>query len=692
MRQIKQIVLGSLVAFAALGLVGCGSAQKSATAPTAGTTWQFTKTIAEPIKSTGGNSKAVTLGDLNANQVSVAIPQGALDKDADIQLANPGDTPKYVGSEVNMIGAPIEISVGKPTRLNEKATVSFKVPADQIPAANQVDHLRVAYYDGTGYEYIKPDSVDLSSGTVTFSTYHFSLFGLTKLKSNTKLTEDWIHSKTLDDSLKENINDVTNEIGKKAVDMTLKKMGINSSYTAAVVADMLKDDGYKGLYDQYKKGDVEGFNEKLQLLIGKKISKNVPESAFKEALGSVLEGKDDIAAVSKAAGYIAGGQYEDAAKVIGETISDKFIITTAGKVAIEVINHEIASWKNTEVEAAYTAFKNGSSGYFYGYNVDKGDFNAVWDQMRGVNRQLSIEAIAQENATRHENGMAPLTAQEEDVVRQEVKDAYQSQFQSRMQSEDKMTAAQNKLKKIMDAMDKAGFLDETSAPTALSNGLDTEGRLDVLGHFVDKMMKDTNRFDLTDKTGMIADKAINVDDLVQGARAYFSGPDGKLEYAKFLKDRFNINLGPSLKDLVGKWPGGTLTITDVVVPPDLKDKLKGNKDAEGCDLSIDLTTLKGKTVPIELDIAAKDDKNGTLSLVTKDSQPTNFPFTYDGGVMKGSSTQKGAAITLSLTATDSDSKNFGLSGSINISYQNGLIKIMTSVTDSKAKPAPAPKK
>ena len=240
-------------------------------------------------------------------------------------------------------------------------------------------------------------------------------------------------------------------------------------------------------------------------------------------------------------------------------------------------------------------------------------------------------------------------------------------------------------------MTKAGILDPTTGPAGLSNTLEVESKLDVLNHFVGKMMLDTNRFDLTDKTGLIAAKAISVDDLVQGARDYFSVPDGVKKYQQFLKDRFNVTFAPSLKDLVGKWPDGQLTITDVVAPPDLKEKMKGNKDAEGCDFSIDLTALKGKTVPIELDLAAQDDKNGTLSLVSKGSQPTAIPFTYENGVIRGSTTMKGAAIDLNLTVTDTDSKNFGLSGSININYQNGLVKITTSVTDSKAKPvAPAP--
>ena len=87
-------------------------------------------------------------------------------------------------------------------------------------------------------------------------------------------------------------------------------------------------------------------------------------------------------------------------------IADKFLITTAGKIAVEVIDYQIESWKNSEVEAAFKAYKNGANGAFWGYNVDKQDFDAVWTQMKGASRQLELEAIAKENGIRQESGHA----------------------------------------------------------------------------------------------------------------------------------------------------------------------------------------------------------------------------------------------------------------------------------------------
>jgi len=119
----------------------------------------------------------------------------------------------------------------------------------------------------------------------------------------------------------------------------------------------------------------------------------------------------------------------------------------AGKVAVAVTKYEIRSWKNAEIEAAFKAYRDGSKGYFYGYNNDSKDFDAVWDQMRGVGRQLVIEAIDQENAVRKESGLAPLTAGEADALRNEIKESYRSQFASRLQREAEMATEEENSKK-----------------------------------------------------------------------------------------------------------------------------------------------------------------------------------------------------------------------------------------------------
>jgi len=315
MRRINTIAFCSLAVGMAMALAGCGTQQGNGTAQAGDTAWQFEKTISQTITSTGGSSKGLEMGDLNANKVSVAIPKGALDADVEVRLANPNDLPKYAGSVVNTLGAPIEVSLGKPTRLNEKATVSFKIPADKIPAANQVDHLRVAYYDGTAWEYIKPDKVDLGSGIITFSTYHFSQLGATILKGDDKIKADWIKAQVLDNTLTNKITNVSDAVSKKAVDMSLEKLGITDQAAKDKVLTSLMSSGDYQQMRGYYTSENQVFNDKLKYLIGKKIASEVPIDIIqKSAAALTLVGRAEAAV--KALNYMAQGDFTNASKVI----------------------------------------------------------------------------------------------------------------------------------------------------------------------------------------------------------------------------------------------------------------------------------------------------------------------------------------------------------------------------------------
>lgn len=660
------------------------------------TKWQYTKNITEPIKGEYDNTKDLTLGQVDQHKVSVTVPKGAFDGANQLELANPDSVPEYKGQEIDTIGAPIEIKAAKPSRLNEKAVISFQFDKTAFSPTDDKSKMRVAYFDGERWEYIKPINVDFETGIMTFETYHFSMFGATKVKDETVITENWVHSKTMDKQIRDNLNKLTDEASGKIIDMTLEKMGItDKTIKGKILADVLKDDGYKEIYTTYSKGEIGDMCQKIAILAGKKIAENVDESIMQAGLKHITdEGVGDVEAVGKAAGYAAEGQYKEAARIIGEQIADKFLITAAGKIAVEIVEFQISSWKNAEVEAAYNAFNHGANGVFYGYNVDKGDFDSVWDQMRGIRRQLEIEAIKKENDIRAESGMPPLTESQMDRIRDRLKESYKQQFTLRSEKEAEFADQEAKMKMLVEAFKRGNLLDPTFGPSGLDKGLDLENKLDVLYHFAQKMMKDTKRFDLSDKNGLIMDKAISVDDITQGARIWFSGPDGPKKYKQFLKDRFNIDMSPALKDLAGSWQNGKMKIVDVIVPEAMKNQPKkegsSSGDDLGCDFNIDLTKLIGQEVPISLAITPQGENSGTLKFQAKDSDGKDVPFTYEDGIITASFGEKGAVATISLSI-EADDKNtsFTADGTMNISYKTeaGEAKILTTLSATKSNAA-----
>ncbi|MFA5185957.1 MAG: hypothetical protein WC551_05695 [Patescibacteria group bacterium] len=701
---MKKLLIG-LLAVIVLGTAGFfvytrfakapGSNNPMASSAPAGTAWKYNKAIASPITQKVATDTDATLGDVEKDKSSVKIFKGALANETEIKLDTPDSVPNYAGEEVDMIGAPVEISAGQPTRLDEAALVSFKVEKSSLPADGSTSTLRIAYYDGSSWEYLKPVSIDMDSGIVTFRTFHFSLFGLTKIKKQTVITEHWIHSKTLDNELRYKINKATDKVSGKIIDLALEKMGIKDKNLASkVLADVLKEDGYKKIYDAYGKGDMVDLDQQIAILAAKKIAQIVPESTLQAGLKHFADekGVGDAGALGTAAGYAAEGQYKDAAKVIADRILDKTAIGLAGKIGVEAVKWQIASWKDSEVEAAYIAYKNGANGVFYGYNADKGDFDTIWDQMRGIRRQLEIEAIKKENEARVDAGLPALDEKQMDALRDQVKNSYAKQFEERAKRDEDFAAEEKKLKMLVDAYTKAGIFDETLGPVGLDKGLDYENKLDVLYHFSEKIMADTKRFELSDKNGLIMDKAISVDDIAQGAKFWFSGPDGVKKYKQFLKDRFNISLYPELKDLAGKW-SGSFTIKSIDIPEELKNQNKGKEDENGCDFNMDLSQLIGKTQPVTLNVKPTSDTGGNIDFGSKDSEPKTLPFTYEDGVIKMAFSEKGAVATIALNVAE-EKDNYTAIGSMNMTYAEGKVKINADMSTSKPiKPAvPAPAK
>ena len=85
------------------------------------------------------------------------------------------------------------------------------------------------------------------------------------------------------------------------------------------------------------------------------------------------------------------------------------------------------------------------------------------------------------------------------------------------------------------AFKKADFFTGSLAPSGLDKGLDYENTLDVLSHFMTKMMNDTNWYDLSDKTGLLVTGKLSLEDLVQEHESIFPAPTERNSINSFSK-------------------------------------------------------------------------------------------------------------------------------------------------------------
>lgn len=680
---MKKIYIVTGIIFLVVFLSGCGKgdAKKDKKEEVAKMSqWEFEKTIPENIKGSSTDDEKLVLGDIGKNKVSFVVSKGSFDESSEVSLASPENVPDYNASIMEPLGSPIDISAGENKRMNEKATVTFKFSEDELPQGEEIYQVRVAYFDGKKWDYVKPTKVDEEAGLITFETYHFSLLGPVKVNDETKITEDWIHSQALESVLRDKINDEVDNVASQLTDMILGKMGVTDEGSRnKVLNEILNSGSYKEIYDQYKKGDVNSANEKLALLAGEKIAENVPDSVFSKALGDVVGSADDVAKVSQAAGYAAEGQYKEAAKIIGEQIADKFLITTAGKIAVEMVDYQIQSWKNSEVEAAYEAYKEGADGVFWGYNVDPGDFNGVWLQMRGIRRQLELEMIKKENKHRDDADMPELTEKQEELMRSSLKEKYRKQFSERVKRDAEIKKAEDQLRILMKAFKDKGMFERDE----LGSGVDFEQKMEVLNHFAKKMMRDTKKTEVLDKDVTLKEGAVAAKNIALGASIYFSKPDGKEKYKEYLQSNFGINPYPELEKLKGGW-NGTITITDVYISEELKQQAGDSESSEEgeCDLDINPEELIGEVSEFSMNISPSGDNSGQITIGAGEEDDKSSEFSYQNGTIKAPFAEKGATGSISLDMKEGDN-GYNASGLIKVSYAEGKFTLTASVSAKK---------
>jgi len=672
LRRKKGFKLSAMLLLAVFVLSGCGILGGGTS--NGNTKWEYEKTIKNPITAMCFDEEVV-LGNLETEGVEVTIPAGTFKEPTEVTLVNPDKVPKYASAEMTAFGSPIDISIGaEEARLQEMVTIKMKFDLASLGGEDlESGSLYMGYFNGKEWQYIKP-VVDRNNQTMTFATSHFCLFGQTKLTVDQRIN-NYTNNAALADWAQKQSDDITNAAAEKLIDHMLKdKLGIDDeSIRGKVLGSLLKDDEWGGMVEGLANGDVVDFNKNLQVLAGKKIAENVPTSFLSKALGGLTTdfGLETVEKASEAAGYLAEGRVTDAAKIIGEHFADQFIITQVGKVAVAAVENKIASWKNEEVEAAYQAYKNGASSRvpWWGYQVEKGNFEDVWSQMGGAARQLMLEAIKAQDEARKDIGMPPLSAAEKDKIREIVKNDLRKQFEQRVKTDAEIEKVKAEYEMIMDMYKEAGFMEK--GRWGWDKSYDLEQRLDLLVNFKNKVLRDTGR-DFIKKGYMHGEDSVALDELKLMAMDWFTTPDPverQKKYAEFIKNEFGIDLFPKAEDLNGQWSSATMTITnfDLGPPPEESEtpEPSGDGDDSGCDLFGDLDfyalitaaleDAKGKPRPIDLVLQLGPDGKGTMTFSSEEEdQQEAMEAVYQHGTLSASMTEEGMHTSFVGNVSDAD--------------------------------------
>lgn len=636
--------------------VGCGKGKT----PEGDTAWNFEKKIQNPLKATTGSSE-IKLGNIATEGVEVTIPGNTFPAPTEVSLANPAQVPKYISSQMTGFGAPIELSAGdKPVRLLQPVTVRMKFDPATLGEDLESGALYMGYFNGAEWQYVRTQ-VDRKQNIMTFTLSHFSLLGQAKLTVDQRI-EQYTNNAALASWAQDQTNSITDEALERVIDHILKdKLKINDEVMKGqIISSIIKDDEWGGMLKSIAGGDPEQFNQNLQVLVGKKIVENVPASKLSGALKSITGdlGISTVAKASEAAGYLAEGRAKDAAKIIGEHIADQFMITTVGKIAVAAVDNQIQSWKSEEIEAAYQAYKNGASSKvpWWGYQVEKSNFDDVWSQMGGAARQLELEAIAAQEKVRKEAGMPALTDQEKEKLRNMVHKDLKNQFEQRVKTDAEIEKKKAEFDLIMEMYKSSGFMEK--GRWGWEKGYELEQRLDILTHFKDKLLKDTGRILIKSGTGH-NEEGISVDELKTIAMNWFSTTDPaerQRQYVEYLKKEFGIVLAPKAELLNGPWSSSTMTIEEYDLGPAPAAKEEpADETGQGCDLTeldvyntikASLEKSKGKPNPIKMGLQLDANGVGTLSVTDDEGEKTNLAASYQEGIITATMSEGGGSASL----------------------------------------------
>lgn len=210
-----------------------------------------------------------------------------------------------------------------------------------------------------------PGVYDKKTHTVSVPTNHLSYFFTAKQSKSQEMAayfkqqgilmarraEDWAKDKAGDillDGVKEFLEN--NDLDKNSAGKILRSIANNK-------------DSLEKIYEGASASDVQGAALSTQLLIGKIITENVPESDMRSLLSGLIKHADIAADASQAAGSFAGGDYYKASETIGKIIWKK---SPVGKSIDGAIAAETAAWEfltQNQFDAAFQKYKeNGSDG------------------------------------------------------------------------------------------------------------------------------------------------------------------------------------------------------------------------------------------------------------------------------------------------------------------------------------------
>ena len=488
------------------------------------------------------NSSDAVAGDLKQNSVQLNVSKGTFDQQVKLQVKESENAAPFDPKRASLIGTPLDITIDQKTkRFDKPAIVKLKLDQAEIAAIKRPLDLWVGYFNGKSWDYFPPLEVNIKEGYVKFETYHFCVFSKAELAKMEQI-KYFSHKNAVNQWAANDNNALTKAATEQMVSEILsKKMGLdNKSLTQDIVETMMKENDYTSLMVSYNDGKMEEFSQNMALLAGKVICEVVTsDNNAKALLGKVTEHSSKIGAGINIATALANGDGETAAKELSREIINTFPLTKLLSTTAELTEQQINRWKSQELEAAYQVYLKGAESIipWWGYQVEAGNFDEVWKQMRGLQTKILDDEIKNYAASKNMNANQ-LSSVVLAKIRKDTEEKFRQQFLNRREQESKVEAIKDQNIKLITIFETANLLSYDRY--GYKDNTNFDDRLERLFWIKDMILKDTKSrlgFTGVDEGGVIS--AQTVSRLIQ----LLCSADGKEKYRKEL-----IRLGYKKED------------------------------------------------------------------------------------------------------------------------------------------------
>lgn len=629
------------------------------------------------------------VGDVNKYQVEAIFESSAFEEGAKINISTASSedfpTPDAMRFELDDTGYDISLEGVEYIRPDGVVEVTFKLTDDMISSLEDEGFLQIAYYFEGEWYLMEPESVDLEQGNVKLALYHFSwLFPA-------KLTKEEIRDQKAQEMAENKFND-SNNLSKISTDgkSDLEKVisqatGVTDTKALEAIAEyMLNEKDLTNLMLSADKGDYTSFSTKMAEVVASKIN-----DAAKLGSNATL-----IAGAFSAAGYIWEGDGKGAAEAVANAILDSTAYGKLAKLAVKVTEETIKSWKANGIEEMYQAYKNGAEEGWFGYNVEKGEFEDALNQSSAIERQIRIDAV-KSYCNLHGKTESQLTSSEIENIKEDAVERLKKKFEDRVAQEVEIAKDKEYYKNLLDAFEKDKVDWNVQMDTSLIKELTYEQRLESYTRVTDKILEMTGDR-IIEFDGPSDDGEIPIGVVTIAIKKWYE-EDGEQKVKEYLSEKGYIER-PKAASLAGVW-SGSVTYTEVYIDEQILESLLGGipeESEDGCDQAAvesalaNMTDLEGQSQDVVYNVTVSgttvtmtptseegramtlsyNEKTGTMTLISMDSgSDEDFTTTFN---MSVSNTEPPTMHGISTTTLKEKTQD-------GITVPAGMIKITASI-------------